>query len=203
MSRVCIGTCAGPADAALVRAMFSAHDIPVVIGAEQHANMLGGLGGSFLSLDILVDEADAEEAAALLRDLRDSEAGAGGEPEDADDDHTDADADADEPDADEPDDGEPDALPIEARLDRRRRTGIALLLACCVTFGTGHMFTRAWLRGFLLLGLELFAFSRLAVAPLEGAILCVAVVLTDAIGAVVRVRRSARGRLPRAQLAHR
>lgn len=171
MSRVRIGTCAGPADAALVRAMFDAHGIPIVVGAEQHAAMLGGLAGSFLSLDIFVDEADAEEAHALLRDLRAHEQAA-------------------EPAPDQDDDDEPDdeRVPIEVRVDRRRRTGVVLLLACCVTFGTGHMFARAWLRGLFLAGLEVFALSRLVVAPVEGALLLAATVLTDAIGAVVRIR---------------
>jgi hypothetical protein len=190
MSRVKIGTCAGPADAALVRAMFAAHDLPVVIGGEQHASMMGGLAGAFVSLDILVDDADADEATALLEDLRRSEPA--------------------EPDADDSDDDDDDLdarpepagmLSIEARVDRRRRTGIALLLGFCVTFGTAHMFTRAWLRGVLLGGLEIFAFTRLMRAPLEGALLCAAAILTDAIGAVVRVRRAPAPGLPRARLA--
>ena len=50
--------------------MFSARGIPVVVGAEHHSSMLGGLGGGFLSLDIWVAEEDSEEASALLRDVR-------------------------------------------------------------------------------------------------------------------------------------
>jgi hypothetical protein len=57
----------GPAEAALLRAAFDAHDIHVVINAEHHASVLGGLGGAFVPLHIMVDEADAEEAAALPR----------------------------------------------------------------------------------------------------------------------------------------
>ena len=68
--RVRIGTCSNPADAALVRSVFDAHEIGVVIGAEHHASLLGPVGGAFLSLDVWVAEADAEEAAALLHDLR-------------------------------------------------------------------------------------------------------------------------------------
>lgn len=68
--RVTIGTCSGPAEVALVRAAFEAHDIPVLINAEHHAGMLGGLGGTFVPLHIYVDEADAEDAAALLADVR-------------------------------------------------------------------------------------------------------------------------------------
>ncbi len=71
MSRVRIGTCSGLADAAVVRAALEAHDIPVVINAEQHASMLGGLGGSFVPLHIFVDDSDAEDAAAILAKMRD------------------------------------------------------------------------------------------------------------------------------------
>src|SRR5207249_1515627 len=70
MGRVCIGTCSGLADAAFLRSVFAAHDIPVLINAENHASMLGGLGGAFVRLDIVVDEAYAEDAAALLLDAR-------------------------------------------------------------------------------------------------------------------------------------
>src|SRR5688572_28240062 len=68
--RVSVGTCGNPAEAALVRAAFGAHGIEVLINAETHANMLGGMGGAFLPLHIFVSKDDAEEAAALLADLR-------------------------------------------------------------------------------------------------------------------------------------
>lgn len=70
MDRVQIGTCAGPADAALVRAAFEAHHIQVVINAEQHASMLAGLGGAMVPLNIYVSAEDAEQASALLADIR-------------------------------------------------------------------------------------------------------------------------------------
>src|SRR6185436_2096963 len=146
----------------------------------------------------LVDEADAEEAAALLHDLRTREVAGEDEPDEEDDqdDLTDPERLID----DELAAASSAALSIEARVDRRRRTGIALLLACCVTFGTGHMFSRAWLRGVMLAGLEVFAFTRLGVAPLQGALLCAAAVVTDAVGSVMRVRRGGRPTVPRAQL---
>lgn len=170
--------------------MFEAHGIHVVIGAEQHAGMLGGLGGAFVSLDIWVDGDDAEEAAELLQAMRDSE------PPAADEDEGEDEAQG------EQEEEEPDDLAIEARVDRRRRTGIALLLSCCITFGTGHMFSRAWLRGLMLAGLELFAFSLIGHyhTRVQGAILFAAVVLTDMIGSIVRVRRAA-PRIPRARIA--
>src|SRR5512144_2607043 len=99
-SRIRIGTCSGVADAALVRSVFGAHGIHVVIGAEGHAGVLGGLGGSFLSLDIFVAEADAEEAVALLHDIR------GGDREDPDDPGDAPVADPGDPDRDERADAE-------------------------------------------------------------------------------------------------
>jgi hypothetical protein len=79
--RVRIGTCAGPAEAALVRSVFDAHGVQLLIGAEHHAAMLGGLGGAFVRLDLFVDADDAKEAAALLADLR---SGAHAAPDDVD-----------------------------------------------------------------------------------------------------------------------
>src|SRR5262245_39573718 len=68
-NRVRIGTCSGPAEAAFVRSVFDAHELPVIINGEMHASTMGGLAG-FVRLDILVSEDDAEEAAALLHDIR-------------------------------------------------------------------------------------------------------------------------------------
>src|SRR6185295_4463208 len=68
-NRVRIGTCSGPAEASFVRSMFAAHGLEVVVSGEMHAYTMGGLGG-FVRLDILVDAEDAEEASALLADIR-------------------------------------------------------------------------------------------------------------------------------------
>src|SRR5262245_36340404 len=174
MGRVRIGTCSGPADAALVRAAFAAHEIHAVVGAEQHAGMLGGLGGSFLSLDIWVDEQDSEEAIALLRDLR------GEGPDDA------AEHGVEEP---LPPEDEEDEPAVEQRIARRRGTGLVLLLGCCVTFGTGHIATGAWGRGLALAVLEVLGFRTMLGDPaLGGAMVAVAIAL-DLVGAMVRVHR--------------
>lgn len=112
MGRVSIGTCSGPADAALVKAAFAAHHIPVLINAEQHASMLAGLGGAFVPLHIFVDSERAEEAAALLADLRARER-------------------AVEPEAEPPEEDDDDrelAAEAVARASRRSRNGILLLI---------------------------------------------------------------------------
>ncbi|HET7499489.1 MAG TPA: DUF2007 domain-containing protein [Kofleriaceae bacterium] len=242
MSRVRIGTCSGPADAALLRSMFSAHGIPVVIGAENHASMLGGLGGAFLSLDIWVDEADREEAEALLHELHEQAATPEGDDEDDGDDENDDENDDDRADSgdrtddprafqrtagasghgrlDGPDDeddddrdsaGEPARASVrrlrpgpvdslQLRIERRRRTGIVLLLGCFLTFGTAHMFTRAWVRGIALAGLEVLGFMYLGVQPEVGGSLVGAAIVTDVLGALWRVRSAARSALPEARV---
>ena len=187
-----IGTCSGPADAALVRSMFSAHGIDVVVGAEHHAGMLAGLGGGFLSLDIWVDEEDSEDATALLHDLR--------ERNDALDDETDDDD--DEYDGDEHGDASRSApaATVHQRVDQRRRTAVALILGCCVTFGTAHMFTGAWTRGITLAAIELAGIFQASAGHLAGGVVAVAAVVVDLTGSLWRIRATRRTALPAARL---
>lgn len=180
VSRVRIGSCSGPADAALVRSVFSAHGIDVVVGAEHHAGMLAGLGGGFLSLDIFVHEDDSEDATALLDDLRTRH----GEPDD----------DGEDDDDDAPYDGEDvieAPVAIVLRTDRRRRTAVALMLGCCVTFGTAHMFTGAWRRGVSLAAIELAGILQAGTGHLVGGGVAIAAIFVDLIGAMWRIRRPA------------
>lgn len=175
--------------------MFEAHDLQVVIGSEHHAGMLGGLGGAFVSLDIIVAGADAEEAVALLRDMREG-------------DHEALDDVIDEP---EPDPGDPDRdaeadadgvwarhrerrevdLPAAERvalvIGRRRGTAIALLLAAFVGFGTAHMFTRAWLRGMVLAGVQLLGMTYIGTSTGVFVALSCGARLGDMVGAVWRI----------------
>jgi hypothetical protein len=195
--RVRIGTCSGPADAALVRSMFSAHGIAVVIGAENHAGLLAGLGGAFLSLDIWVDEEESEEALALLHDLRERDERS----VDGDDDDEDFDGDAADPAGESRDDAaDPAGDPVQLRMDRRRQTGIVLLLGCCVSFGTAHLFTRAWVRGITLAAVELGGVMQLWDGHGSGGLLVIAAMLADVIGALWRVRSATTPSLPRARL---
>jgi len=183
--RVRIGTCANPADAALIRSVFAARGIGVVIGAEHHASLLGPIGGAFLSLDIWVASDEAEEAAALLRDLRE-----GGHTEDAADATADADAGA-EPDAPgEPGDEDDDELDHHraARIEQRRRAGLAILLGCFVTFGTAHMVTGAWARGLVLAAIEVIGIRHLVLGDKLGTAIILAAVIADLTGALWRLR---------------
>ncbi|MBS1123201.1 MAG: hypothetical protein H6Q90_5429 [Deltaproteobacteria bacterium] len=160
-----------------MRAMLAAHDIESVVGGELHANLLGGLGGGLIALDITVAEDDADQAVALLREYREGTAGA---PDDA----------ADEPEpGDDPEDAAGDSGP-DLRFERRKRVGAALLLAVCISFGTAHMYARAWAWGVALAAVEVFAFAWMARSPTYGALLLFTCVLTDAIGAVQRINRT-------------
>ncbi len=162
-----------------MRSAFEAHGVPIVINAEQHASVFGGLGGAFVPLHIYVDDEHAEEAAALLADLRSRDASDPALADEAGDEDADADADADAS----------DAVPVGHRVERRRRTALALLLGCFLTFGTAHMSTGAWFRGMALAGLEVLAFTYMAAGDLKlGTFLLIACVATDMIGAIWRAR---------------
>jgi hypothetical protein len=169
--RVSIGTCSGPAEAALVRSVFEAHELQVVINGEMHASAMGGLGG-FVRLHILVDAEHVEDASALLRDIRDgahavSEGDELSAEPSADDDEPPGDPDDARADADgvweakhEAEEPAPAPAPAPAAPapttgfdNRRRRTGVVLLLSVMAGFGTAHMSTGAWGRGVLLAAL--------------------------------------------------
>jgi hypothetical protein len=195
--------------------MFAAHGIAAVVGAENHAGMLGGLGGGFLSLDIWVDGEDQDEAVALLRDFRERDDGQTDEDED-DDDAFDGEGDAafdaaarDAADAAGDAAGtfgsgserSPDrADSVQLRIERRRRTGVVLLLGCFLTFGTAHMFTRAWARGIALAGLEILGFMYIGDRGNVGGLLVAGAILGDLIGALWRVRTAPGSVLPEARV---
>lgn len=187
--RVRIGTCANSADAALVRSVFSARGIGVVIGAEHHASLFAPLGASFLSLDIWVASEDAEEAAALLRDLREAKApGPGSEAARPEGEHD-----------DENDDDEEDLeRERKVRSEQKRRTALAILLGCFVTFGTAHMVTGAWARGIVLAVIELVGIRHLVHGERIGTAIVLAAVVTDLVGGLWRLR--AEPNLPVARL---
>lgn len=172
--------------------MFAAHGIDVVIAAENHAALLG-LGGSLLSLDIWVADEDSEEATALLHDLRER---SGRDDADEEDD----DSDVDEIHCDEGRAEREAASSANQRIDRRRRTGVALLLGCCITFGTAHIFAGAWMRGVALAALELVGIMWLSGGDAVGGLAIAIAIVSDMVGAVWRVRTTSRPALPVARL---
>jgi hypothetical protein len=175
--RTRIATLRDPGEVALVRSIFGAHGIEVVIVGENHASMLGGLHGAFISLDVWVDRVDAEEATDLLRQLREG---------------------ADEPVEDDDEDGPSPHW----ELEKRRKVGVVLLLSFCITFGTGHMYAGSWARAIALLALEVFGFVQLGPAPELGAALVGGAIILDAIGASLLIRRELSAQqLPPARIA--
>jgi hypothetical protein len=206
VSRVRIGTCSGLADAALVRSIFTAHDIDVVVGTEHHAGVLTGLGGGFVSLDIWIDEEDREEALALLHDLRDPDLRCGAENENEDEDEDgkghDQDAGNDAAGA-RPDARDAPGDSLHLRIDRRRRTAVVLLLGSCITFGTAHMFTRAWMRGIMLAAVEIIGLMHVWNRHAAGGGIIASAVLADMIGALWRVRAAPPPALPVARIVAR
>ena len=176
--------------------MFTAHGIRAVVGTEHHVGVLTGLGGGFASFDIWVDEDDHEEAAVLLRSLR-SHGATPGDRERCDGDASDDDGvhahDGGAPDAGDAhacavQDGE-DEIPgeLRQRIDRRRQTAVALLLGACVTFGTAHAFTRAWMRGALLMMIEAIGIGYVILGNSLGMAAVIGAVITDVAGALWRI----------------
>lgn len=181
-SRVRVATCSNAAEAAMVRAILDAHDIDVVIAGEHNASMLVGLAGSYVSLDVYVDAEDGERAAELIQSLR--EGGEGVE----------------EP----PDDESPDVGPDpHTAIETRKRTGVAVVLSLCITFGTAHMYARAWMRGITLAAIELVGIGQIGDNRPLGAAMIAGAIVCDLLGSLylVRWRRTGvRPALPTARL---
>src|SRR5262249_23611102 len=172
-----IGRCSGP-EAAAVRSMFEAHGIDVMISGEHDAY------ATLASHDIRVRDEDAERATELLAEMRAHQP----EPEPAE-----------EEDEYERAAGES----LEMRIARRKRTGVALLLACFLSFGTGHLSAGAWLRGIALAAIEIFGFTQISHDPKLAALLVLGSIVTDAVGSIFVVRKKyadQRARLPQARL---
>lgn len=174
--RVRIGQAANPAEATMLRSLFDAHDIAVAINGEQHAAMLGGLGGGFISLDISVDAADAERARELLVEFQSSA----------------------QPEIDEDDDGED----VSIRLERRKRIGIAVMLSVFITFGTAHLSAGAYKRALAIAVAEIVLIRALVMHPGDKlyVALFVATLLFDLIDAVRIINRNFAQRIPKATI---
>jgi len=163
----------------MLRSLFGAHDVPVTIGGEQHAAMMGGLG-SFISLDIWVAAEHADRARELLLEIQSAPATSA---------------------ADDDDDHDDDCSDIALRLERRKRTGVAIALALVVTLGTAHLSVGALKRAIALAAIEIFGFYELAaVGAWPGVVLVAGAILYDAIGAVMILNKRFAQRIPPARL---
>ena len=137
-SRVRIGSCRDAGEAAVIRAVLTAHQIPVFISGENHATMLG-LGMSAIEQVIWVDAEDADDAAELLHEIRVGGAAILPDDEIPDDDDSERD-----------DEVEPGGAVIVSsdyglsKVAARKRIALALLVGVVVGFGTAHMSIRSW-----------------------------------------------------------
>ena len=179
--RVWVGTCAGPRDVMLVRSLFSAHDIPLVISGEHHFTLYPWYVGAYRT-DVFVGAADAEDAAALLAGSRSGE-------------HTvldnfDSAASATEHRADtSSSSGVP---PLGAPLhpwsvvptDRWHQAGMALLFGMIAGFGAAHFYyTRAWVRGLALAIIQL-GVTRVLDGQMDVLDLVILARVADVVGAL-------------------
>jgi len=149
---VWVGWCTGPRDLLLVRSLFSAHDIPVVISGEHHFTLLPWYLGAFRT-DVFAGASDAEDAAGVARDSRSGE-------------HTMLDNSGSPRSAAESRDHASRVQPIGSpphawgvvATDRWHQAGMALLFGMITGFGAAHFYyTRAWVRGLALALIQLSA----------------------------------------------
>lgn len=171
----------------MIRSVLEAHGIHPIIPGEVVSSLGPHLTG--FAVPVFVHEDDAEEAEALIAELRAStpeldEHGDLVVRKDDDDDETDL-----------------SRSDVAVTVDRRTRTGVTVLLALVLGFGTGHMSTGAWKRGMALAALEIVGIRHVAAGNRWGVALVAIAIVYDLVGSVLRVRaRSANAPLPTARL---
>lgn len=204
---VSVAMCHSPAEAMMIQAMLSARGIHAIIPGASAASLTAA--ATAFSSRVLVDEADAEEASALIAELRAEAASAApGQGEDGNEDgNENGDGDGDDrPEARE------EARALEKNFDaqaartRRRRMIIAsICISLMFPMGAGHLLQRAWGRAIALIGLDVLGLRYLfAGHHRTGAALLVTAIVLDAFGsAILAARRfsvAARPALPAAKL---
>jgi hypothetical protein len=175
MNRVRIGTCVRYSDVAVIRCLFGAYDIPVLLNGESNHTMLVQIGAQ--RIDIFVDEADAEDATELLAELRGGGHGIVARTSPSDD----ATSDDEAPGLVRP------LLPADrsttARSDAWGHTALALLLGTTLGFGGAHLYYRRDpVRALTLAALQLGALAFLGISHATFVELTCIVRLTDALG---------------------
>ena len=136
----------------LVRSLFNAYDIPVLISGEHLFTLFPWYMGAFRT-DVFAGAADAEDAATLLADSRSGK-------------HTVLDNPGSPGSVTETRDHVSDVQPIApppspwgvVATDRWHQAGMALLFGMITGFGAAHFYyTRAWVRGLALALVQLSA----------------------------------------------
>ena len=168
-----------------MRAVLTGHDIPVHISGENQAAMVG-LGGSGIAQVVWVPREHADEARALIEEMR-----VGGEAELADDEIPDDDtAEREEVVGSEAVLVSPGADAI-TKLNKRNRMFLALATGTIVGHGTAHMSARAWKRGFVLAATQVVGWWTLFVRDARtGAALVLVTMMIDIIGALLLIAQS-------------
>ncbi len=183
--RVRIATCRDNAEAAVIRAVLTGHDIVVHISGEHHAAMVG-MGAAAIALDVWVDRDDAEDAAALIAELREGGAAA------LADDEIPADDTAERADEVSPG-GALVRAPVDtlARVGRNKRLVGAALIGLMLQHGTAHLSTRAWKRGIALAAVQILGWRHFAAGNVVIASALIAgAVVTDIVGALWEIVRT-------------
>lgn len=189
---VSVAMCHSPAEAMMIQAMLSARGIHAIIPGASAASLTAA--ATAFSSRVLVDEADAEEASALIAELRAEAASAApGEGEDGSE-NGDGDGDGDEDDRPE---AREEARALEKNFDaqaartRRRRMIIAsVCISLMFPIGAGHLLQRAWGRAIALIGLDVLGLRYLfAGHHRTGAALLVTAIVLDAFGSAILAAR--------------
>jgi Putative prokaryotic signal transducing protein len=172
---VSVASCHSPAEAMMIRAVLSARGIDAIIPGANSASLATAAVG--FSSRVLVDSEVAEEAAALIAELRSA---AVVETEGA------ADGEEHEDDGDSGEHREAWAPGGElATSVRRRRLIASLCVSLVITFGAGHFLNRSWGRGLVLAGLEVLGFLYLFDGQRFGVLFIVSAMALDAIGSCI------------------
>lgn len=182
---MCVAICRDGGEAALVRSVLTAHGIHVHISGEHHAAMVG-LGAAAIRMDVTVARADAEEAIALIAELREGSAAALADGEIPPDDDSERD--------DEASPGGPlvvsgpDTL---TRLGTRKRMALAVLVGLTLMHGTAHFSARAWKRGIVCAAVQVLSWRYFfAGHGKTGAALMAVAIAADVIGALFVLART-------------
>lgn len=174
----------------MITAALRSHGIHVFVNGEASSTMFSWAAAA-IALDVWVDREEADEALALIRELRE-----GGEAQLADDVRPadDTGAPVDELEEAEAEEralaaDQPDTL---TRLGKRKRMALAVAVGLFIGHGTAHMSARAWKRGFVLAAVQILGWRTLLTGdPRMGAAIVVATIAMDLIGALLHIAATA------------
>ena len=183
---VSVGECFGMGEAMMIEATLKARGIHAIIPGLSSGTTAYYSG---FTSKILVNEDQAEEARAIVVELRESQQAS-----------SDADGSAD-------DEAEEEAGPARHAADVRRSSTdvrrwrfVTMLVSLTITFGLGHLVNRAWLRGMMIAGVEALGFYYRSYGQSKVAsTLIISAIAYDVIGGFL-IARGGRPTSPKAQL---